>query len=777
MVLDKDVPLIQLFPKIINRKAFLKKHPKINPVIHRVKYLSYWREEARRCIEGYWGKEEEGHWRWMSPDAYFYANHWIITDDTDGVERTVRPSLRDVDWYFFSVWTICRKFSGFRNDDEYNGAYVLEKYWQEQNGEVDELGNKITLTNSERRRLNRNKYLKNSKGEFKKYKNPFDIISDSYDTPMGLPCYDNPAQDLMCFSSRSIGKSFWASAIKGREFTFDGKRYYSDSENKNENTISVSGESGKSFAGSFMNEHVNLLYEKVFSGLDNFEGAYDTIDRIYPPPFYKYRLGTFNSGGGTVRHSYRVKYKVGGWRNKGSGSTFYKGVYSADINKAIGNRVNIAIIDESGLIPELPVIHAANRYVMERGGVKNGSILYIGTGGDIKKIEGSRSMFYNPVQNRLYRFKNLWEDSPEISMFIPAEYSLNEYRDENGNIDLHEAREDLIRRREEAAMGNDLTQFNYERMSMPLKPSDMFLVDGELVYNQTKVMQRISEINSLDDWREKATFGQIKCFGTHFDDVQIKRGTFEQMSPIISKTTSDTQDTSGCIIFYKEPTGKEEFKMSGSRYRIAYDPVRTDGSHVNRHRSFASILVWDTKHDKLAAEFIGRRETPEEVHNICLNLAIYYNCPVLYESNVRGFKNEALRRGLGYMLYPTPIKALSKKLAGLTYKEGDVGVEVTSKTKPTMIEYSQSFVNKRDHHGRTVYEKLNSLRLLEEMETWDGEINADHVSCFLILSTWEEEEKDSKPMHKPETEKQYNEFRQLMKERRYRQNIIQSVYH
>src|SRR5699024_4250691 len=182
------------------------------------------------------------------------------------------------------------------------------------------------------------------------------------------------------------------------------------------------------------------------------------------------------------------------------------------------------------------------------------------------------------------------------------------------------------------------------------------------------------------------------------------------------------------------------------------------------------------KYDDLAAEFIGRRETPEEVHDMCLNLAIYYNAPILYESNVRGFKNAALRRALAYFLYPTPIKALSKKLAGMEFREGDVGVEVTSKTKPAMIEFSQSFVNKRDLDGRTIYEKLNSLRLLEEMEVWDGQNNYDHISSLLIIATWEEQEKENQFMHKPEPQKQYEDFRTLMKERRYRQNIIKSIY-
>lgn len=777
MVLDKEVPLIRLFPKIINRSVFVKKHPRINPEIHRPKIVSYWREEKRRCIEGYWGKEAEEHWRWMNPDLYFFTNHWTITHVERGKpERTIRPYLRTVDWYFFSMWTLCRGFSGFKDDEEYSGFYLLKKYWQEKNGEKDERGDDIKLDNLEIIELNRCEHVKNSKGEYKKYKDPFKILTSHYKVPMGLPVYENPQKDIMVLSARSVGKSFWSSALMGREFTFNGARYMEDERYKSINSDKTTRDSGKCFGGSFQERHVNLLYDKVFSGLDNFEGRYQTLEREYPPPFYKHRVGTFTSGEGVVRHRYRIKYKMGGWRDKGSGSTFYMGVYSGDINKATGNRVNISVVDEVGLIQNIKEVHAANRYVHERGGVKSGSVLYIGTAGDITKIDGTKSLFYNPAQNGLMSFENKWEDSPNISMFIPAEYSLLEFLDENGNTKLEEAREAILKRREELAQGTDMSGFTHERMSMPIKPSDMFLLDGDLVFNQEKVMRRLSELYSTEEWKDKATFGQIQCFGDQFEDVHIKRGSLEEMRPILTRSITDSQDTRGCIIFYREPTGEEEFKKVGSRFRITYDPVRADGAHLTEYRSLASILVWDTKENNLAAEFIGRRETPEEVHDICLNLAIYYNCPVLFENNVPGFKNAALRRGLGYMLYPTPIKALSTKMSGLRYREGDVGVEVTGKTKPAMIEFSQALANKRDKQGLTVYEKLNSLRLLEEMEVWDGKNNSDHISSFLMVATWEEQEKGNQFMHSPNVESQYQEFKDLMKRGKYNQNLIRSIY-
>lgn len=768
MILDHEVPLIEIFPKIKNREVFLKKsHPKISPELEYSKYVSYWREEKRRCIEGFWGEEEENSWRYASPDIYFYANHWLITEQRDdGTEVTVRPSLRQSDWHFFCTWLVCRKFSGFMDDDEYNGHYLLKKYW-DNSGELDE---------TDQHRLDKAKYVKNHKGEYKKYRDPYEILADTYSYPLGLPCYENPAQDMMCMSSRGIGKSFWASSIAAREFTFNGARYYNRKDGEHENEVEISQESGKVFCSSYEEKYVDLLYAKIFSGLDNFSGEYKTMEKAYPPPFYKWRQGTFGGNSNVVTHAYTVRYPIGGKRTKGSRSAMYKGVYSNGINQAIGNRVNIGIIDEAGLILNLKEVHGANRNVMERGGVKAGSLLYTGTGGDVTKIEGSKSMFYNPKQNRLYSMPNKWEDTDEISMFIPAEYSLKEFWDENGNTNLELARKELLKRRKIAAEGNDSIQYNMERMYMPLKPSDIFLVDGGLIFLQDKIMSRLSDISRLDNWRQDASFGEIKCFGNKFDDVQIRRGRFENERPIISRSLGEMDNTRGCIIFYKEPEGNDTFRMKGSRYRITYDPVRREGSEVNRYRSLASIIVWDTKERQIAAEFIGRRDTPEEIHDICLNLAIYYNCPILAETNVSGFKNAAKKRGLAFMLYPTPIEALSKKVAGLKYSPGDVGVEMTGKIKPAAIEFAQDFMNRKDENGICLYDTLNSLRLLEEMEVWDGESNSDHISAFLLLAIWEEEEREGVIMQPANPQSKYTEFKKIMAEQRLSRQIYSAMY-
>ncbi len=57
---------------IINKDAYLLKEiPQLHPASE--EYLLFWREEKKRCIEGYWVGGV-----WMPGNLYFYVNYWTI---------------------------------------------------------------------------------------------------------------------------------------------------------------------------------------------------------------------------------------------------------------------------------------------------------------------------------------------------------------------------------------------------------------------------------------------------------------------------------------------------------------------------------------------------------------------------------------------------------------------------------------------------------------------------------------------------------------------------
>lgn len=762
MLKDKRIPIVKMFPDIINRKAFLNQnHPSYSPVLDKDKYISYWDEEYRRCVEGWWVKEKDYHWRYMNPDLYHYINHWTIKDtrEESNAEVPIKPRLRDTEWIIFTGWTVCAGFSGFTEDHEYSSNNLLKKYYQEKNKETDRFGRPITLSAVEKRRLEKSKWVKRENGEYKMYINPIDALKTHYSEPKGLPLYENPTQSFMLLGSRGTGKSFSVSSIIGKEFTFNGRKYYKTS------LFEHGDETGSVFAGAETSDKIDSLYDKVFYGLDRYSGAYEDVDKEYPPPFFKFRKGVMEKGSsGMVEHKYEVQYTGGGnWVSKGSASQMYKGIYRNNPDAAVGERKNIIVTEEVGLLEDVLVVHANNENVISRNGRKIGRNAYIGTGGNIYKIAGAKKLFNAPTENGILAYTNDWDRGQEIGLFIPVEYTLEDFKDENGNTMLEEAREFQLKKRFELAQGRDTTAFTRNRMFEPICPDDMFLSNDNIIFDQGRASARLSELESVDDWMEKATFGELKRFSNKPGDVVPIFTSFTEGGPIVSREIDESAGKSGCIVFHRHPPKGLQFRMKGSRFRITYDPVKVE----NDGPSLASILVLDTKYYDIAAEYIGRRDSPDEIHDMVLDLALYYNCPVLYEKNVDAFVGHAKRRGLSYMLYPTPLNAISQTTKNPNIRYGEVGVSMTGQIKKGAILQAQALMNKLDEDGRTLYNKIQSTRLLEEMEVWDGKMNSDHISSFLIQALWEEEEAEIVKGTEEDRQKQYEQFKQILLNRKH----------
>ena len=112
------------FTRLKNRSNFLitdipDHHPQS------IKYLKYWKLHKRRCIEGFWSKDDadidvnvdkefpeelsDGNYRFMPGNLYFYVNYGTIKHKPDDAPKSapkkkIRPFLRDVEWEFFYNW-------------------------------------------------------------------------------------------------------------------------------------------------------------------------------------------------------------------------------------------------------------------------------------------------------------------------------------------------------------------------------------------------------------------------------------------------------------------------------------------------------------------------------------------------------------------------------------------------------------------------------------------------------------------------------------------------
>lgn len=159
------------------------------------RYVDYWRGLKKKCIEGFWIDDFDKK-RYVAGRLYFYRNFCTILD-VDQVQNTrirIQPDIRDVEWLRSYMLLVAEGFSGWSKDDEFTSDILLKELKQE---DLDS----IQLVQPERYSR-----LLNSKGELKKYKEPWENVTELKDKDLGVAHYWNNAKNTIELGARGGGK-------------------------------------------------------------------------------------------------------------------------------------------------------------------------------------------------------------------------------------------------------------------------------------------------------------------------------------------------------------------------------------------------------------------------------------------------------------------------------------------------------------------------------------------------------------------------------------------
>lgn len=745
MIKASEFRNIRLFPMIKNRDAFLvSEHPELHP--ESSDYIKYWKEQKIRCIEGFWGNDtkdaDENNWRYMSGPLYFYANMWSIKhqDEIQKSEYHARPYLRDNEWIVFNAILAAQGFSGFELDEEITCHRLVKKYNDEQLGLRTKNGELIKLNKIEKNELQRSENIRKPNGDFKDYVEAYEYLKRTFPKPLGKPLYENKVKNLLYLSCRASGKSYSLSGLGGHEFTFDGLKYYVPS-NKVKIQSSV-------FVGAADSTKSTDFLEKIKDGLANLPGSYGEGEDFVPSPFFKQTKGSWDEGG-TVEHSYKVQ-EGGSWKNKGTGSKIKHGNFGANTHAAVGGRRTKIFVEEIGELDKVETIHSANERVLKVGNEKFGMEFGIGTGGNVKYIAGVKKLFYNPSQYDYYEFYDHWEDSGETGLFLPATYAYNELKDENGNTIIEDAIDKCIEDRNSKLSADTSLPLDMEIMYMPLKPSEVFLNPNQNKFPVTLLRSRQTQIELNNLFKAKAQFGELEVT----KDGNVVWIPDMGLKPITTYRIDERADKKGCIVIYEHPGDLPKPKYNRTLHKVVYDVVGSEEGGT----SLASILVYKGMPDfiqdssemrnTIVAEYIGRLNNVDNIHERAIRLARYYKTRILFESNVPGFLTYCRQNGHLDLLQPTPVIALGEIYKG-DFKKSQFGVRMTdklidaadNKTRAWFMEPIQ--FNENNEPIRFNADSIYSLRLLDEYINYDGLGNYDHISSFRILQLWLMDEKET----------------------------------
>jgi hypothetical protein len=740
-----EAKVVRLFPKIHNLKPFLiKDHPEYHP--ESKDYSDYWNEQERRCVEGYWGLDkdevtQEGGWRYGTPQLYWYSTFCPIEQE-DPISNSIRidlPLLRDVEWLFFYNWLICRGFSGFDGDEEYSCNNILRKI---ETGELLTTKDKIQLKNF--------KHIYKKDGSYKKYIDPREYLYKTHDKPLGLPVYENESLNIMVLTSRRQGKSMWLVAILSHIFKFHGAiRFDEEYFNLKRGPAIV--------IGSVLGKSADTL--KHFSFLEEYHknnfGAWGEDDNFIPGWFYQQVSGSLTTS--NQKSPYRNEYieKVNGVDiKKGKGTRLVHVTYEDNPEASVGQGPLASIIEEVGLVTNLLKILGANEPGLKRNN-KFGSHLCIGTAGNMEKIHDTKTVFENPEQYLFLGFPDLWEGRKKpIGLFIPGYYVDNSFRDENGNQDLEAAFEEEMRIRADKAKADNNYALDAYMMDRPIVPSEMFLSGQLNIFPISKLREQLTYVEIRDVFKTLSYTGELK-WNKDKSDVIFEVDLQNRLIPIISLNRDQYKNNlKGAVVFYEAPEPNiPNPDQNSSLYKIGYDPVRDDGDGP----SLASIIVykgvsennWATGlSDDIVAEYIGRMDRVEDVHELCVQLAIMYNAKIMVETNIPDFVRYCKREGYAHLLQAKPYKAISDSIKN-PGKKYDVGIDMTS---PALHEQSEQLIRQwlltewKEENGVKLLNlnKLKSPMILQQLiaYTRENKTKLDHITSLKLIMLWIKQTKE-----------------------------------
>jgi hypothetical protein len=348
----------------------------------------------------------------------------------------------------------------------------------------------------------------------------------------------------------------------------------------------------------------------------------------------------------------------------------------SDINNVIAKRV--LKVEEIGLktVYNLTTF-GTNRYLAN-------NIITHNTGGNIEKIEEPKVIFEDPESYTCLGFPDLWENrKKQIGLFIPSYYQDDSFRDKNGNQDIEAAYEvELYERKIRASAENSFALDGY-MMARPLVPSEMFLSGQSNIFPIAMLREQLNTVEIKDLYKTYSYKGFLKWSKDKLG-VKLELDIENKLKPILSTNLDQYKgNLKGAIVFYEAPEENiPNPTFRRSLYKIVYDPIKDDGTGT----SLASIIVykgvsennWATGlQDDIVAEYIGRMDQVDDIHEICVQLAIYYNARILVETNVPDFIRYCKRENLIHLLQAKPVDAISKAVKN-PGKKYDVGVDMTS---------------------------------------------------------------------------------------------------
>lgn len=680
---------------MISNKEFIVDIPYFNPVSQHFERVSWWKEQKRRCIEGYWVNGI-----WCPGVLYWYVNFWNIeVESRESLGKTIgRPWFRDLEWEKAYIMMEARGFSGFNNDKEYTcNEAVRDQEKIKEDGLLDLYIEKGWLREEDltKKYIPVRKYLRMNHG-----------------TSKGKALFQNEAKNVIDLEARGGGKSFFAAANIGHNFTFDGATdyevYLRKRSSDKEKPLTT-----QTLVGAIDSAYSKDLLGKFLLGIENLPGSVKFNGEDYPSPLAIKYSGSLQSGRFLLSEI--------------SNSKLHHRTFKDDPLAANGTRPSLVYIEEVGFMDNIEETLGALKECVAEGSRQFGTIYMFGTGGLFKGVASTftRNIFYNPKDYNCLEFDDIWEGRGKIGYFVPAYLTLNGFkRGENLITDEEKALNYL--EKERASFRLNKIKYASELINRPIRPSEVFFSLEGTFFPLTELKMAQQDLLS----NEVLINTSWKGFCIQKDDEIVWQNTNDR--PIIDWPYQASKMGEGCIEIYEMPVKDYTGSIPSNIYIAGCDPVDDDGYAG----SLQSTFILNRLTNRIVAEYTARHATAAEYYENLRKLLIFYNAKCNYENAKKGLYQYFFNKNSTYLLAETP-KILRDQGMVRTANVGNkafgtpANQAVNRWARDLIKEWLLDEVADKDNMLNV--NTIRSRALLEELIRWSEDVNCDRVSAMGML--------------------------------------------
>ena len=711
----------QIHNKFVSNKHFIFNVEQETADMHPAtpSYLSYWKTQKRRCIEGYW---HEG--KWMPGNIYFYINFCKIKIVIGKSRLVSSPFLRDLEWEKGYVFQEARGFSGFRGDPTTTSLLDFEERgwgWKhKKTGETVPLkaerdGVDYALTHNKATWVHPRNYLRT-------------VHPENY----GKPLYENRAFNVIDIEARRLGKSYIVgNSIVLYNFLFNGATDYDEylEQLKNGNIPT-----SETLVGAIDAKYTKDLLSKTQLGMDELRGGKDISGVWYPCPFFKKYRGSF-APSKYIEAAYIIK-ENGNWITKGCRSLIHNRSFGDNPLAGNGTGPNITCLEEVGFHYNLIDTLGAMKDTTMNDDRQFGTIYMLGTGGDMEggSSEPARDVFFNPKEHGCLSFQNVWEESStsETGFFVPYQFRMASCRDEEGVLDFKAASIETAAIKAKIKGNNALSK---HIQNNPETPPDAFLTNNSNCFPTADINEHIKWLKSKQD-TDAFIQGQKGSLIISGENSKITWKPNEKLIPAeypVKKDKNGMLLNEGCVVIWEHPV-RVDGEVPNFLYYAGNDPY--DQDQASTSASLGSTFIYKTVSvegggitHSIVAEYTGRPERAKDHHENVRRLVEYYNAKLLYENNRNTIKfwfeqKHSLHR---FVKAPNIVKSLESTKSNNKY-----GVTMTGQVKEDLLELAADWLTEERGDGKLNLHSIYSVPLLQELFYYNETGNFDRVIAFIL---------------------------------------------